>query len=519
MRRLLRPRVILGTLIVVPTASALGLYGYVQYRVATKPVHSPRVLVHPDGNLITPEGEAIHVTTLNYAMRTAQLVCMYFPLFVLYYVMCHNRYTYHIWLRMMLFAVRRSGPAIVKAGQWACTRYDMFTPEFRKVFACLFKECGEHSVQVSYAIIENDFKRPVSDIFSEFDPKPIGSGSIGQVHQAVLRDTREKVAVKVMHPNTVRDISRDIYLINMLARFVDRWVPSVDFLCLPDTALAWTNHLAAQIDFRVEMENLVSFQDNFKDIAYVKFPRPIRSTKQVLIESFEIGEAMTNEMLARQSDYMKDKLSFAGMNCLCKMLLRDNFIHSDMHPGNFLISTDSDPPSVTLIDVGLVQRLGEKEAHLSNELMSGFCYWDPERIARTFLAMGSKQKWCNEKKFIQDMKNLLQFYRPQGKDGEYAVIGDVLAGCFNVIRENKVQMDSQYVNLMFSVLILESFIMTLNPMFNIAVNCAPWLVSEGHVSAWVWGSLFMSTMAKVRSELFGERVEVQNKSERLKQPI
>jgi len=285
-----------------------------------------------------------------------------------------------------------------------------------------------------------------------------------------------------MHPNTVRDISRDIYLINMLARFVDRWVPSVDFLCLPDLALAWTNQLAAQVDFRVEAENLASFQNNFKDIPYVKFPHPVASTRQVLIESFAIGEPMTNERLAKQSDYMKDKLSFAGLNCFCKMLLRDNFIHSDMHPGNLLINTESDPPSVTLIDVGLVQRLGAEEAHLSNELMLGFCTWDAERIARTLLAAGSKQKWCNESKFIQEIKEVVQLYRPQGQSGEYTDMSDVLAGCFNVIRANKVQMDSQYVSFLVGLLTLESFIMTLNPKFNIAAHCTPWLVSSPSIA-------------------------------------
>jgi aarF domain-containing kinase len=494
-------KIFAASIVTVPAVSGLALYGYVTYRVATKPIHEPRILVANDGRLLEIDGATIQVSRWDHVIRLAQLTIMYMPLFLMYYLMCYNAHTYRLWLKMLLFMVQRSGPAIIKAGQWACTRYDMFTPEFREVFGVLYSAVYIHDVKHSQRIIEKEMK-PVDELFSSFDPVPVGSGSIGQCHVAVMRDSGRKVAVKVMHPNVVRDISRDIYLINLAARFVDRWVPAVDYMCLPDSALAWTNHLAAQIDFRVEAENLQSFRENFHDILYVNFPEPIAWSKQVLVESFAEGEPATEAFLKSQNDYMKNKLAFAGMNCFCKMLLRDNFIHCDMHPGNILISTKTDPPCVTLIDVGLVQRLGEQEAKMSNDLMSGFCYWEPKKIAETFLSMGTKQKWCQPQKFIDDLTALLNYYRPAGVEGEYAVIGDVLGGCFDIIRNNKVQLDPHYVSLMFSVLVLESFVMTLNPMFNIAQNSAPWLVSEGHISARVWKSLAVVALGNIKSLFF-----------------
>ncbi|KAH8620472.1 hypothetical protein ERJ75_000044000 [Trypanosoma vivax] len=43
-------------------------------------------------------------------------------------------------------------------------------------------------------------------------------------------------------------------------------------------------------------------------------------------------------------------------------------------------------------------------------------------------------------------------------------------------------MDPPYVSLLFAVLVLESFIMNLNPEFNMVRHAAPWLVADGHVS-------------------------------------
>jgi hypothetical protein len=38
------------------------------------------------------------------------------------------------------------------------------------------------------------------DVFSEFNPEPIGVASLAQVHVATHRATGQKVAVKIQHP-------------------------------------------------------------------------------------------------------------------------------------------------------------------------------------------------------------------------------------------------------------------------------------------------------------------------------
>eukprot|EP00760_Papus_ankaliazontas_P032937 PhM_4_TR6089/c0_g1_i1/m.103610/K08869/ADCK, ABC1; aarF domain-containing kinase len=422
---------------------------------------------------------------------------MYMPVFFLYLLMKDFHYTYKLWLRILLYTVQRSGPAIIKFGQWACTRHDMFTKEFRETFSVLYSHVFMHDVRISHQVIADELK-PVDELFVDFSATPVGSGSIGQVHIATMRDSGEKVAVKVMHPNVVHDISRDIFLINMGARIIDKLVPAVAYLCLPSTALAWTNHLAAQIDFRIEAENLQYFNDHFQSTEYAQFPRPIAWSQQVLIESFAPGQIATDEFVTAQTEEVKNKLAYIGLNSLCQMLLRDNFIHCDMHPGNIIIDTTTDPrnPKVTLIDVGLVQRLDEQQSLRTNALMTGFVKWDPKKAADGLLGMSEEQGFCDKGKFREDMDKLFEYFRPGGIGAEYAVVGNVLSGCFDLVRENRVHLDPDYVNVMFAILVLESFIMNLNPMFNIAQQAAPWLVSEGHVSRSVYKNLFKTAVVR-----------------------
>lgn len=42
--------------------------------------------------------------------------------------------------------------------------------------------------------------RPVHETFSEIDPTPLGSASIGQVHRARVKSSGAEVAVKVQYP-------------------------------------------------------------------------------------------------------------------------------------------------------------------------------------------------------------------------------------------------------------------------------------------------------------------------------
>ncbi|GIS25696.1 MAG: hypothetical protein CM15mP127_00690 [Gammaproteobacteria bacterium] len=42
--------------------------------------------------------------------------------------------------------------------------------------------------------------------FKEFNITPIASASLAQVHEAVLKDSEEKIVIKVLRPNIEKDV-------------------------------------------------------------------------------------------------------------------------------------------------------------------------------------------------------------------------------------------------------------------------------------------------------------------------
>nr|AGU67982.1 ubiquinone biosynthesis protein [Angomonas deanei] len=501
--KLLRSRAAkaLGITIGVPVLGAGGLALYIRHRQRIRPqrvVFKP--LVDEKGNLIL-EGQVItRPSNFSVLLRAIHLMLIFTPLVLLYFFMRWTEKSYDRWLHMLLSAVQRAGPVFVKIGQWSCTREDLFPREVRVIFRRLFNEVDVHPYQDTLQIIGEELQRDPFEVFDTIEEKTVGSGSIGQVHLATLKNDSTKVVIKVMHPNIVQTIIRDFSILQASANFFHKMFPSLDRFNLPSLTSDFITHLAAQLDFRKEAENLGIFKKNFEKSKYVNIPTPILSTQRVLVETFCEGVPANPEFLASLPEHAREVLANKGLNTWCQMLLHDNFIHGDMHPGNILIDcTDVHKPTITLIDVGLCQQLAPQEVVVTTDLMESFVHWNPALTVQSLWNMSEAgQKYADHEKFSNDISNAMAAFRPNRN--EKGAVTNILQEIFNCVRINHLQMDPAYVNLLFAVLVLEAFIMNLNPDFDMVRHTAPWLVGEGHVSKGVVRNLISSSFDALKRE-------------------
>ncbi|KAI5794396.1 atypical/ABC1/ABC1-C protein kinase [Peziza echinospora] len=275
------------------------------------------------------------------------------------------------WYTFLINSMERAGPTFIKLGQWAATRSDIFPTELCDLMARLHSNVDAHPLHYTKRILEKTFDDiPFSEIFTEFDPIPLGIGAIAQVYKAKLNPSllppsveeeqgfgealkhdinviakstaarqvpSSSVAVKVLHPGVEKMVHRDLCIMHFFASAINA-IPTLEWLSLPDEVVQFGEMMRLQLDLRIEGNNLNRFRANFKARNTVTFPKPYLdyTTREVLIEEFAHGIPLSAFLELGGGVFQKD-IADLGLDAFLHMLLLDNFIHADLHPGNIMV--------------------------------------------------------------------------------------------------------------------------------------------------------------------------------------
>ena len=112
-------------------------------------------------------------------------------------------------------ALEALGPVFVKFGQMLSTRRDLIPLDIADELALLQDRVPPFPSDQAIAVIESSYKKPLTAAFAEFNPVPVASASVAQVHFARLHDSSatgsgRAVAVKVLRPGIAQVIGHDV---------------------------------------------------------------------------------------------------------------------------------------------------------------------------------------------------------------------------------------------------------------------------------------------------------------------
>ncbi|WP_457654182.1 ABC1 kinase family protein [Rhodocaloribacter sp.] len=231
--------------------------------------------------------------------------------------------------------------------------------------------------------IREAWGKGTDELFASFEPAPLASASLAQVHEARLHDGR-RVAVKVQY----------IY-IEAIARMDLRTIRNILALV---GALVRVRGLTAQyrqveamiieeLDFEEEARNIEMIAAHFEGDAGVGFPRVVheRSTRRVLTTEFIDGIKVTD--LAALDAHGIDRAALAEriVTAYCRMIFTHGVYHADPHPGNIFVRPDG---GIVFIDFGAVSRLTPTMQAGISEVIMGLIGRDPERILKALRQIG-----------------------------------------------------------------------------------------------------------------------------------
>ncbi len=255
-------------------------------------------------------------------------------------------------------------------------------------------------------IVEEFSKTPL-ELYKTFDPQPLASASLGQVHVASLPDGT-KVAVKVQYPEIEETLRIDLKILRRIFGFLH--------LIFPNYGLKQTYEEVAvivrqELNFKQEGKNLETIQDNFKEEPDFLFSKVYweYSTERVLTLEFMEGVKISNLEQLKALQVNPTEVASKIIHAYCKQIFIDGIYHADPHPGNFLVQQG---PKIIMMDFGATARISENMRRGTAKFIEGIIRRDNNIISRAMKDMGFIAKEKNEEVFDR----IVEFFYDRLKD-------------------------------------------------------------------------------------------------------
>ncbi|KAH7025794.1 ABC1 family-domain-containing protein [Microdochium trichocladiopsis] len=273
---------------------------------------------------------------------------------------CHKRCA-----ERTLKVLEKNGGIFIKLGQHLSAMTYLLPIEWTDTFIPLQDKCPVSSYESIVQMFREDSGEELSDYFSYFSETPVGAASLAQVHLATIKETGQKVAVKVQHPTLARWAPLDLSLTSFTFSTLKRFFPEYD--------LEWLSSemevsLPQELDFQLEAANAIRTKQHFqqrKDLPLV-VPEVIWAKKRILVMANESGHRLDDLAYLDQNGIDRDEVSATLAHIFNEMIFGRNApLHCDPHGGNIAIrkkdrvGPDGKNFEVILYDHGLYRTIPE----------------------------------------------------------------------------------------------------------------------------------------------------------------
>lgn len=367
------------------------------------------------------------------------------------------------------------GPIFIKFGQALSTRPDILPMDIAQELCKLQDKVPPFASDKALAIIEAAFGRSAYEVFAKFDPVPLASASMAQVHAATLI-TGEEVVVKILRPNMLKIIMNDLSILYTIANFADRYWPLSKRLKPKEIVREFEHNLIDELDLQREAANAAQLRRNFCNSPLLYVPEIYWDYihENVLVMERIYGVPIADVDSLNQHGINIKKLAERGVEIFFMQVFRDCFFHADMHPGNIFVSTlNPQDPQYICIDFGIIGTLNDNDKRYLAENLYAFFNRDYRRVALLHIESGWVARNTRVEEFESAIRTVCEpiFERPL-KDISFA---QVVIRLFQVARRFQMEVQPQLVLLQKTLLAIEGLGRQLYPELDLWATAKPFL--------------------------------------------
>jgi ubiquinone biosynthesis protein len=372
-------------------------------------------------------------------------------------------------------ALEDLGPIFVKFGQIVSTRRDLLPEDIADELANLQDQVPPFPGAQARAIVERALQSPISELFAEFDETPLASASIAQVHAARLKDGRD-VVVKVVRPGIEVVIRRDVGLLYLVAELAERYWREGRRLHARQIVAEYETTILDELDLMREGASASQLRRNFMDSDLLKVPEVYweYTRPNVMVMERVSGIPISDVKALRAHGIDLQVLAERGVEIFFTQVMRHNFFHADMHPGNiFVAREDPQNPRYVAVDFGIMGSLSPDDQRYLAENFIAFFNRDYHRVAELHVL----SEWVPADTRVNEFESAIRsvcepiFERPL-KDISF---GQLLLRLFQTARRFHMEVQPQLVLLQKTLLNIEGLGRQLYPDLDLWQTAKPFL--------------------------------------------
>jgi ubiquinone biosynthesis protein len=368
-------------------------------------------------------------------------------------------------------ALEDLGPTFVKFGQVLSTRSDLIPPDVVEELTRLQEHVRPFPYEQAKEMLERELKRPINELFAVFDPKPVASASLSQVHKAISHDGR-KLAVKIRRPNVPREIERDLSLMMELALLVQNHIPEADVFDPVGLVNQFARTIRREMSFSREGRTAEEFARFFRHDATLSIPRVYwdLSAEAVLTMDFIEGCRIDDRAALAEQGTQPAFLAANGARIFMKMAFEIGVFHGDPHPGNMRVLPDG---TICLLDYGMCGTLDDEKRELLVDLFVAVTRHELSRAVELVTQIGQPFRPIDMPLLKADVRDFVENY--YGIPLDQLRVGRMLSDFAAVMLNHGIRCPADLMLLIRCLVTLEGVGRDLDPSFNLAAHLAPFV--------------------------------------------
>ncbi len=368
-------------------------------------------------------------------------------------------------------ALESLGPIFVKFGQMLSTRRDMIAADIADELARLQDRVPPIAGDQALAVIRSAYGREAAEVFAEFEPAPVASASVAQVHRARLV-SGEAVAVKVLRPGIQAVIGHDVQILYAIAGLIERLWWDGKRLKPREVVKEFAKHLDDELDLVREAANCSQLRRNFAGSGALQVPEVFWDycASEVMVMTWMDGTPISQLDELRRRGVDIPRLARSGVEIFFTQVFRDGFFHADMHPGNVLVT---DAGEYIALDFGIMGTLNEGDKNYLARNFLAFFRRDYKKVAQAHLDAGWVPPETRADEFEAAIRSVCEpvFDRPLKE----IAFGKVLLRLFQTSRRFGMEIQPQLVMLQKTLLNIEGLGRQLDPELDLWSTAKPYL--------------------------------------------